>query len=322
MIVWVSTNAHKYTHKIVAETMPAFRRMPYGLMFMRRRLPFATYIFTDFDRLSFWELELAAAFYRQLARAGCRVLNDPARALQRLPLLRRFRKTGINDFAAWSAFDVEEVDRFPVFLRTAHAHRGPRSGLIEDPASLATALDDLVGRGYPLSDLIIIEYCAEPLRDGLFRKPSVYRLGERMVACPSVHQGSWQVRNGDMSIATEQEYEDDLHRVATNPFGDHARRAFDTAAIDYGRADIGVVAGQPQVYEINTNPTIPPASITHHSPARVEAFRLADEAYRAALMALDTPRAAGGIAIEHPATVAHWQRRKPFGSRAAMFLMP
>ena len=35
-----------------------------------------------------------------------------------------------------------------------------------------------------------------------------------------------------------------------------ARKAFEIANIEYGRADIGIVAGRPQIYEINFNPDV------------------------------------------------------------------
>ena len=64
MIVFVSTLYHRYTHKSVAKAVPEFRRMPYGWLLSRRRLPHATYIFTDFDRLGYWDLEHASRIYR------------------------------------------------------------------------------------------------------------------------------------------------------------------------------------------------------------------------------------------------------------------
>ena len=41
-----------------------------GCSGLARFLPRATWIFTDFDRLSFWELELAARVYRNLIGSG------------------------------------------------------------------------------------------------------------------------------------------------------------------------------------------------------------------------------------------------------------
>ena len=103
MIVFVVTASHCYTHRAVERSLPAFHTMTYRSLFGRVGLPTATYIFSDFDRLGFRELELAAHAHRSLQSAGCRVLNDPARALQRLPLLRRLHREAINSFTAWPA---------------------------------------------------------------------------------------------------------------------------------------------------------------------------------------------------------------------------
>ncbi len=319
MIIYVATAAHLRSHKALASAMPWFRRMPYELLLPRGALPAATYIFTDFDRLNFWSLELAAHVYRQLQAAGCRVLNDPARVLQRLELLRRLNREGINDFKVWSAYEAAQVDRFPVFLRTISAHRGVLSNPLADAAALARTLEWRVAAGYPISDLMIVEYRAEPYRDDLFRKPSVYRVGDRMVACPSVHQGSWRVKSGSDGVASEQDYRDDLERVRTNPYADQALRACEAGAIEFGRADIGVSGGRTQIYEINTNPTLPLDRVVHPVAARVEAFRESNAAYRAALLAIDTPAARGRVKI---GALKSYSRPRRFLGLDALFRMP
>lgn len=86
MIIFVTTCSHRYTNNAIAKVLPFVRQEVYPLLFARRSLPRATYIFTDFDRLNFWQLEYAAHVFRQLSAAGCRVLNDPAAAL--LPAAR------------------------------------------------------------------------------------------------------------------------------------------------------------------------------------------------------------------------------------------
>ena len=309
MIVLVGTAAHRYTHATIERAVPWFRRLSYGVLFARSRLPVATYIFTDLDRLGFWEIELAASCYRQLEAAGCRVLNDPARALPRLPLLQRMYREGHNRFTAWAAYDVDLVDRYPVFVRTSHAHRGVLSEPLAGPDELRHALAALVDRGFAMTDLIVVEYCAEPVREGFFRKPSVYRVGDRMIAVPSVHQAQWSINLGTARLATEADYAEDLARMTTNPFGEAARRAFETASIDYGRADVGVVGGEPQIYEINTNPMMSEDPVKHHSPLRVEAYRQSNALYRDALAAIDTPPVKHKVAIGGPATRT-WRRSR------------
>jgi hypothetical protein len=63
---------------------------------------------------------------------------------------------------------------------------------------------------------------------------------------------------------------------------------FDLAGIEFGRADFGLVGGQVQLYEINTNPTI--ASVAEHPSAdRVESLHQVRRNLFAALQAIDTP---------------------------------
>jgi hypothetical protein len=310
MIYFLSTGSHSYTHKTVAHDVPAFQVLTYPWALASRRLERATYIFSDHDRLSFWQLELAAHLYRQLASAGCRVLNDPARSLQRLGLLRRLRAEGLNSFTAWPAEDAPEIDRFPVFLRTQSAHRGVLSDLLGSREALAGALDDLLDRGFPLKDLMIVEYCAEPVRDDLFRKLSVYRIGEALVAAPCVHERHWSAKYGQLGVADQDLYDDDFRLVRDNPFADHARRVFDLARIDYGRIDFGLVNGRPEVYEINTNPYVAP-TFEHPFAVRLEAAKLSYERQLRAIAALDTPRGGRPVAIvPHPETLAHGRRRR------------
>lgn len=296
MIIFVTTVAHRYTHAPIVRQLPSVRRMTYPHLLARRDLPRATYIFTDFDRLSSWQLEVAAHVYRALEAGGARVLNDPARALQRLALLRRLRADGINTFSAWSALDAASVDRFPVFVRTISAHRGVATPLLDTPAALSDALEDLVRRGMPLSDLMIAEYRAEPIRDDIFRKLSVFRLGDRLVAGTSVHERSWTAKEGQDGVAGDVGYAEDLEIVRANPHAAPLMGAFEAAHIGYGRADFGIVAGRPEIYEINTNPMMhAPHAIT--SPIRAEAVRYAHDAYCAALLELDS---AGGARIRVP----------------------
>lgn len=308
MIVFVSTGSHTYTHRYVAAKLAGFKMMSYPEILARKRLPKATYIFSDFDRLSFFQLELAGHLYRQLAEAGCRVLNDPARALHRLELLQSLFRSQLNTYKAWTAAEVSEVDRFPVFIRKIRAHRGVLTELIHDRAALSAALDGLLVAGMPASDLMIAEYAAEPNADGVFRKLSVYKVGPAQIATPSVHERHWAAKYGEMGAAGKEGYTKDLETVRTNPFKDHLENVFALAKIDYGRVDFGIVNGRPEVYEINTNPMIEPTT-RHPYPDRVEAFRLSDTAYLDALNALDTPRAKKPITVKLPDMLAERRRR-------------
>ncbi len=253
-----------------------------------RRLPRATYVFTDADRLGFWELELAARLYRELAQAGMRVLNDPGRAMSRLTLLRTLHRRGLNHFDAWHVDEAPETLPYPVFLRTNSAHRGVLSELLHERAEVDQAVRAAVDQGIPRRELILVQYCAEPVRTGLFHKRAMFRVGARMVPSLGVFQSHWCAKLGELGVAGEALYEAEraaLQAMAEEPF---VRRAFDLAQIDYGRADYGLVNGRVEIYEINTNPMVPLAS-NHPFASRREAGRQVFARFMEALGALDEP---------------------------------
>ena len=74
----------------------------------------------------------------------------------------------------------------------------------------------------------------------------------------------------------------------SNPYGDAMRRVFELANIDYGRVDFGLVGGQPQIYEINSNPDLKLNPKTSPAPRRNESSALFKSNYLEALRALDT----------------------------------
>jgi len=297
MIIVATTAAHAYTHKAISAALPMVKRLAYPVLLSRRSLPWATYIFTDLDRLSAWQLEVAAHLYRTLKDAGCRVLNDPAKALHRLALLRRLHALGVNSFNAWPAAEVDAVDAFPVFLRTAAAHRGNLTDLLETPEALRSAVFDAVKAGYPISNLMIIEYRAQPIHDDVFRKLALFRLGDAVAPDPSVHQRHWAAKYGENGVAGEQGYRDDLALVRDMPYAAAVLKAFAAADIEYGRADYGLVGAKPEIYEINTNPMLDAIGKPHPFPERTEATQVARALYLDGMAALDSGEAKGRIAI-------------------------
>ena len=299
MIVFCCTWTHRYTHQAVRADMPSLRIMSYPEMFARRRLPRATYVFSDFDRLGPWQLEVAALTYRTLEREGCRVLNDPARWLGRLALLQRLEAEGVNSFRAWPAWDAAAVDRWPVFLRTVAAHRGTLSAPLPDRAALDAALAGLLAEGFPLMDLAVIEFRAEPLHSDVYRKSSMYCVGGVLTPVPSVHERNWTAKAGEGGVAGDEGYASDLELVRAMPHAPVLARAFAVAGVEYGRVDFAVVGGRAEVYEINTNPMMRSMGDVPY-PDRAEAGRLSLEAYRAALRALDDARG-GTIPVPRPA---------------------
>jgi hypothetical protein len=289
MIIFVSTTEHSYTHKPVVEAEKPARVevITYDTLLNAKAAPRATYVFTDMDRLSLWQLRLAALMFRKLRDRGLRALNDPARVLSRWGLLRALHLAGINDFNAYRVEESVRPRRWPVFLRAEGAHLGPISDLLHDWSQVAAEVERAVAKGAPVTGLLIVEYAAEPVLPGLYRKFGSFRMGPAGFAHICVHDDHWVAKTGKMGIATPALYEEELQIVRENPYGAPLARVFDLGGIDYGRVDFGLVQGRPQIYEINTNPEIVFGD-EHPSSVRQESYRLFQRNYLESLRAIDT----------------------------------
>jgi hypothetical protein len=287
------------------------RFVTYDRLFASSRVRRGTWIFTDQDRLGFWDLELAARYWRALAQGGARVLNDPARFLPRASLLKKLHREGLNSFRAWRLADGEVPDVFPVFLRKEAAHRGAATGLLNSSDEVATALIKLMNDGIPIRDIVAVEYRARELEDkpGAFRKYSMYVVGDRVVPAPIVTDVAWHAKIGTIGTATEEHYLFERRYNEERPHADHLRRAFASAGLEYGRADYTVIDDKADIYEINTNPTIGRLR-KHHSQTRMETLRQGLDELVEAVAALDTPaRGSIKLALDLP------RRARPFFMR-------
>ena len=75
---------------------------------------------------------------------------------------------------------------------------------------------------------------------------------------------------------------------------------FAIARIDYGRIDYGIVGGRPQVYEINTNPTVFSAETLTRSLAGEWFSGVFAEHLGLLESSAPHARARGSIRLEHP----------------------
>ncbi|HEU5125372.1 MAG TPA: hypothetical protein VFW05_15075 [Verrucomicrobiae bacterium] len=298
MIRFLFTRGHSYTLKKVKRSRmaPRITMTHYDRILRARWLGRGTYVFTDVDRLSFWDLELAAQTFLQLKSSGVKVLNNPALVKTRYPLLRSLNEAGLNDFNVYRAAEDFSRARFPVFVRKLQGHREPLSDLLQTEEETRRVIDAAVAAGTPMENLIVVEFAAEPIRDGLYRKLSAFRIGDRIVPHISVHDHSWLVKYGQHGIGTEDLYREELELLKANPFAEQLRRVFDIAQIEYGRADFGMYRGRIQIYEINTNPHVAPPG-PHPSAIRRESMRAAWDLYLDALRAIDSP---GGFPVPIP----------------------
>ena len=244
--------------------------LSYEELFFERAAPVGHYIFTDFDRLSRYELECATAFAKNLHKTApkTRILNHPLKALERYPLLIALNRAGINDFTATRIECGERPPRYPVFIRAEDGYGGPETDLLKSDEEYDAAVDELFRRGLPLRGRIAIGYAAERSSDGHFYKYGALNIGGKIVPQHINYGQSWIVKmnyqhsaNGgsrdELFGESEMGVANELRYVQKNPHREILGRAFAIAGIDFGRADYGVVDGRVQIYEINTNPYLP-----------------------------------------------------------------
>jgi hypothetical protein len=192
------------------------------------------------------------------------------------------------DSTPYRAEDGEAPTRWPVFLRTEGDHLSPFGELYQGLDELQRGIAGAIDRGIPVCRLLIVEFAAEPVRPGLYRKLASFRVGKATFAEVCVHDTQWIAKAGQKGIATDELYDDELRIVRDNPHGPDLAAAFDIAGIEYGRADFGLVGGNVQVYEINSNPTIGLGG-DHPNASRMKSYQQFRENYTAALRAIDTP---------------------------------
>jgi hypothetical protein len=309
MIFHINTRGHGYALRSLVEgklgcPAPDFRVATYDRLFKtgELRIPIATYIFGDLERLAAWELRIAAQLYRSMTAAGLRCLNDPARAMSRVELLTALHDSGINPFGVARADSNPRPSRFPVFLRVECNHQPPSSDLYRNQAELDQGLNNLRRRGMPLRGLLVVEHAAEPYSDGLWAKWGTWRIGERMIVEHLLLEHNWLVKEGHYLKLTDAAVQDEHDAVATNRFGSDLQRAFEIGGIEFGRADHARFAGQTIVYEINTNPFLSRFEADPR-PLRKSTQLLARKRIAEALEAIDTVEG-GSVVVAGPKSIS------------------
>lgn len=226
-------------------------------------------IFAALDQLGPAALCAAGAIHHELAgvRPPVAVLNHPLRALQRYALLRRLFETGCNRFSVIRATEDPSALRYPVFIRYEHRHNGSLTPLLHDRHALDRALVDLTVRGIGVQQLLVVEFCDTSGPDGLYRKYSAMRIGETIIP-RHLHAATSWIAKSQTSAANDDEklVREELEYLESDPHQQWLRDVFTEAEIEYGRIDYGLYKGVPQVWEINTNPTL--GRGRHKKPAR------------------------------------------------------
>ena len=291
MIFFIHKEHQAFTHKALLRPSGAddFSIISYNRLLGKISIPRGTYVFMDRERMDQWELRIFGQLYNHLKNAGpgYRVVNNPARMMNRLELLRMLYREGINKFNVYPVSECQKPVQYPVFIRRIYDHKTPVTGLLHNEQELGQALAELRAKNEPDEGLIIVEFCAQPVKDTLFRKLSAFRVGDKVFFYQTVHQHDWLIKFGTKNSATPELYLEEHDMIKTNAFGDELRHVFELANIEYGRADFGLVNGKVQIYEINTNPHIIPP-FDHPDPVRVKSMQLGWDKYMQAINDLDT----------------------------------
>ena len=157
------------------------RQITYPELFRTRSLPRGAWIFTALDALTDAELQMVELVQRGAREAGLPVFNPARQALHRYGLLRLLQESGRNDFRAHRADGPLDKLRFPVFVRVANEHDGSSTPLLHDGRALRRAMAYLWMRGLPRRQLLVVEFCDTAGADGLYRKYSIFRIGDSYV---------------------------------------------------------------------------------------------------------------------------------------------
>lgn len=244
-------------------------------------LAVGAYLFTGLDDLTPTETALVVRARAALAAASPSVslLNDPTHWLRRGALLQAAFDAEVNTFRATRATVHDPTRRFPVFIRSEPEHTGALSPLLYSPGAVVRALLTAMLRGYRLRDLLIVEYSDTADADGVFTKYSAMIVGPHIV--PRSHTRSReQITKFGGRLADLSAAQADAAYVRDNPHEAWLRQMFALGGVQYGRIDYAMRHGAPQLWEINTNPTIGAnlavEALTAHLPPAPGAWTVED----------------------------------------------
>jgi hypothetical protein len=304
MIVYVAQGRHLDTlgcYITSAHANPIKKRvrlLSYRAFFAAKRLPVATYILTDHDRLSAGDRERLWGVCQALEAGSpaIRILNHPTRVLRRLDMLQELHRQGINDFQVYPLIGQERPSQYPVFLRSEGEHGGERSELIEDEDALAKEIPKFLRtRRYKRGHgSIVVGYIESQDEEGRALKYAAFRVGDHVVPRHRFLGKTWFVRGPE--YLTEETAAAEREWMTSFPEIDQIRRIFDVAGIEYGRLDFAVIDGKVQAFEINTNPQTIGFS---QEPLRRGADALFGPNFTKALESLDCTQS-GWVAIDMP----------------------
>ncbi len=308
MIVYVvtarfSSTVQRLIHGLGAQAKGLLSYITYEEMFFERATPVAHHIFTDFDRLSRYEVDCAAtvALRLQAQAPEVRILNHPLHALERVPLLHKLHVEGLNDFSVQRLDTGARPLQYPAFLRAEDGYGGPETGILRSHAEFDVALAQMRSNGRSLKGRIAVGYVGEKDEKGFYRKYGAFNVGGTIVPQHLMHSEQWVVKKNSAAIGPA-EAEEELDFIRRNPHAGHLADVFRIGGLDFGRVDYGFSRGRLQVYEINSNPSFPNFS---KSDGRGERRPIIRERFVAALRSINTPHREGRVGFPEIRPRAH-----------------
>ena len=285
MIYFLTTRRARYTIGVYLKNVaPDAQRwltpLTYERWLTRRRHLPGVYVLSDIERLSPRQASRAAAVCDELAGAGpCRVLNYPLRSLRRFELLRTLQSRGANRFNVYRPAEANDVRRYPVFVRGENDHKGPQSPLLANREALDQTLRHLGRRWKGWRPKIITEFCDTADAQGVYRKFSAFKIGDRIIPRGVFFSQHWMVKT--WGLTDDALLEEERRYVFTNPHEAELRDVFRLARIDYGRIDYALQDGALQTWEINTNPSLPSGYSDASAPRKPVLAWFRDQLHRA-----------------------------------------
>lgn len=262
MIFYLASKAHFHTINTYLSLwgkalVSRVRLLSYEQLVETRTLQLGTYIFSDIERLTPEQAEMAAQVWKDLANAGkeVRLLNHPTRSMRRYELLRSLHEYGSNKFNIYRLTECRKPQRFPVFIRGENDHAGNLTPLLQTPEELNTALTKIFEDGQSWENKVITEFCDTSDAKGIYRKYSAFIVGEKIIPRHIFFSHKWMLKYPP-ELLDEVTLQEEWEYLKNNPHEPQLREIFQLARINYGRIDYSLINGILQVWEINTNPQI------------------------------------------------------------------
>lgn len=263
MIYYLVTQKHAYTIRSFINTwakelLARINVLSYESLPHRRSLKQGTYIFSDIERLTQGQANILSAIWEELASVnnGLRLLNHPMRSMRRYKLLRTLYEQGVNSYNIYRLSECLLPRQFPVFIRGENDHHGSLTPLLETQSELDSTINVLSEQKQGLKDKVMIEFCNTADSNGVFRKYSAYIIGDRIFPQHMMFGQGWMLKSVDSLAKKKTELYEEQHYLRNNAHEGQLKAVFQLAGINYGRIDYSILDNKPQIWEINTNPTL------------------------------------------------------------------